>query len=125
MRGGEPYSLALATSLQYGQAHHDAILHTTEGRAMSRSMWATVVAIVVLSGPAAAQYEPPAVKPPDAATLKAIEAKTEKLEKTLAVLRKNNVRDPGLAETEIFHKAAVWIVRHKEWYQPTFAEWTL
>jgi dienelactone hydrolase len=86
---------------------------------------ATVIVGLILVGPLFAQYEPPAVKPPDAATLKAIAAKTDKLEKTLAMLRKNNVRDPRLAETEIFYRAAVWIVRHNEWYQPTFADWTL
>lgn len=91
---------------------------------MRRSLSATVV-VLGLVGPAVGQYEPPPAKPPDPATLKAIAAKTEKLERALATLRKNNVRDPGLAETEIFHKAAVWIVRHNEYYQPAAGEWTL
>ncbi len=71
------------------------------------------------------QFAPPAVKPPDEATLKAIRAKTEKLEHAVLSLRKQGVRDPALPDIEIFHKAAVWIVRHNEFYQPNFADWTL
>ena len=56
------------------------------------------------------QFAPPAAQKPDDATLQTIVAKTDKLGKAIASLRKQNVRDPALAETEIYHKAAVWIV---------------
>lgn len=72
-----------------------------------------------------AQYEPPAAKLLEEAVQKAIAARTEKLATALASLRRQNVRDPGLADAEIYHKAAVWIVAHGEFYQPNFADWTL
>jgi dienelactone hydrolase len=88
--------------------------------------FASIVAVWVLSAAVLpAQYDPPPVKPPDAAVLKAIAAKQEKLENAIAILRKQGVRDPGLADLEIYHKAAAWIVRHNEFYQPNFGEWTL
>jgi hypothetical protein len=71
------------------------------------------------------QFAPPAAKTPDEATLKAIAARTEKLGKAIEALRRQNVRDPVLAEVEIYHKAAVWIVRHQEWYTADAGAWTL
>jgi hypothetical protein len=84
-----------------------------------------IVALTLASSLPAQQFAPPAAKPPDETTLKTIVAKTEKLERAILALRKQGLRDPALADIEIFHKAAVWIVRHGEFYQPTFAEWTL
>jgi len=72
-----------------------------------------------------AQFAPPAAKPPDEATQKSIAARTEKLGKTIASLRAQGVRDPGLAEAEIYHKAAVWIVRHNEFFDDASGAWTL
>jgi len=86
----------------------------------------TLVALVVSAWwLSAQQFAPPAAKPPDPAVLKNIIAKTEKLDKHLSLLRKQGVRDPGLGDVEIHLKAAQWIVRHGEWYQPNFADWTL
>jgi dienelactone hydrolase len=90
-----------------------------------RSLLLTAAVWVSSAGLLPAQYEPPASKPPDAAVLKAIAAKKEKLESTVALLRKQLLRDPGLAEVDIFIKAATWIVRHNEFYQPNYGEWTL
>ncbi|MBY0522034.1 MAG: prolyl oligopeptidase family serine peptidase [Gemmataceae bacterium] len=73
----------------------------------------------------AQQFKPPDAKAPDAETLKAIAAKMEKLDKAGNLLRKQNVPDALLAEIEIYHKAAQWIVRHGEWYTADTAAWTL
>src|SRR5262245_29269391 len=70
-------------------------------------------------------YAPPPVKPPDEATLTAIKAKKDFLAKRLETLRQQGVRDPALAEVEIYKKAADWIVRHNEFYQPQAGQWTL
>jgi predicted esterase len=70
-------------------------------------------------------YAPPAAQKTDEAKLKAIAAKTDRLGKSIASIRKQNVRDPALAEVEVYHKAAVWIVQHNEWYSKDSADWTL
>lgn len=73
----------------------------------------------------AQNFAPPAAKAPDAATLKTIEEKTAKLGHALATLRRQGVRDPLLADVEIYHKAAVWIVRHGEWFTADSGAWTV
>src|SRR6516164_7811211 len=70
-------------------------------------------------------YAPPPAKPPDEATLKAIADKTTKLGALLSSLRRQDVRDPYLSDVEIYHKAALWIARHNEYYQPEASVWTL
>ncbi|MCS6852992.1 MAG: hypothetical protein NZ700_17690 [Gemmataceae bacterium] len=88
-----------------------------------------VVSVILAAVPAAfaqaPDFAPPAAKPPDRATLQAIEAKTAELAKALADLKAQGIPDDIRAEVEIYHKAATWIVRHGEWYQPDFARWTL
>jgi predicted esterase len=82
--------------------------------------------VVLLPGLLAAQsFAPPPSQPPDEATLKAIENKTARLENAVATLRRQGVRDPWLAEIQIYHKAASWIVRHNEFYAPQASQWTL
>ena len=73
----------------------------------------------------AQQFDPSPPNKPDEATLKAIAGKTEKLATALADLRKQGAKDPGLAEVEVYYKAAVWIVRHNEWYAKDSGAWTL
>jgi pimeloyl-ACP methyl ester carboxylesterase len=73
----------------------------------------------------AQNFAPPPSKAPDPATLKAITAKADKLGKVIASLRRQKVRDPWLAELEVYLKAANWVVEHDEFYQPEAAEWTL
>lgn len=66
----------------------------------------------------AQDFTPPPNKVPDAALLKTMKAKTEKLGQAIATLRRQGLRDPLLADVEIYHKAAVWIVRHEEFFTP-------
>jgi hypothetical protein len=73
----------------------------------------------------AQDFAPPPSQAPKEATLAAIRTKTEKLRGAITSLRRQNVRDPWLAELEIYHKAATWIVQHNEFYQPAAADWTL
>jgi len=61
----------------------------------------------------------------DAESLKQIQAKMDKLERNIAALRRQGLRDPFLAEIEIYYKAADWIVRHKQFYQKDSVAWTL
>src|SRR5260370_19088606 len=68
---------------------------------------------------------PPPAQAPDEATLKAIAAKAEKLGDRLQKMRRNGLRDPNLAEVEIYYKAALWITRHNEFYHKDAADWTL
>ena len=61
---------------------------------------------------AAQSYAPPPVQMPDEPTVAAIAARTRQLEETLEALRRQGLRDPYLADAQIYHKAASWISRH-------------
>lgn len=74
-------------------------------------------AVVCTSLLLAQNYAPPQPKPPDAATLKAIAEKTTRLGQAVEALRRQGVPDALLVEVHIYHKAAVWITRHSEYYQ--------
>jgi hypothetical protein len=73
----------------------------------------------------AQDFTPPPAKTPDAGTLKAITDKSIDLYKKIKQLQKQGVSDPWLAEIEIYHKAAAWIVKHNEFFQEDAAKWTL
>jgi pimeloyl-ACP methyl ester carboxylesterase len=73
----------------------------------------------------AQDFRPPPGKAPDEATRKAIAEKTARLGKEIQALRKQGVAEPLLADLEIFHRAAVAIVQHNEFFQPEAAKWTL
>lgn len=73
----------------------------------------------------AQNFAPPPTQAPDAAKLKDIAERAGRLDRRLAGLRRQNVRDPYLADVEIYHKAAVWITRHNEFFQKEAADWTL
>ena len=82
--------------------------------------WFPLLSLLVLGTgrPAPAQdFAPPPSIPPTAEQKKDLSARTEKLGNALGVLSRQGVRDPALADIEIFHKAADWIVRHNEFYQ--------
>src|SRR5262249_54127634 len=74
---------------------------------------------------AAAQYEPPSPSKPSDETLKKIEQLKDKLERALRMFRRNGIHDPMLSDVEVYHKAATWITRHKEFYQKDAGEWTV
>jgi hypothetical protein len=75
--------------------------------------------------PPASSFAPPKAEPPPAAALKLIGERTDQLSAAILALRGRGVRDPGLADVEVYLKAAAWVVRHNEWYQKQAADWTL
>src|SRR5262249_24472063 len=76
--------------------------------------------------PAQAQdYTPPPSQPPDAATLKTIAERSDRLAHVLRSLRDRGVPEALRADIEVYHKAAEWITRHDELYQKEYAAWTL
>ncbi len=84
------------------------------------------VVLFAVAGPLSAQdFKPPAVQPPDEAMGKTIAERTEQLGKLVRELRQQGVGDPVLADVEVYHKAAVWIVRHNEFFQKEAVAWTL
>ena len=70
-------------------------------------------------------FPQPKTFPPDAATLAKIKEKTEELRKAVAELSKTTKTPNTLAEVEVFHKAADWMLRHGEWYTDKTAQQTL
>ncbi len=84
------------------------------------------IVLLAATGLLAAQsFAPPPSKPPHADTLKGIAAKTRELGGLLDALRKQSVGDPRLADVEIYHKAATWIVDHSEFYEDDAGAWTV
>ncbi len=73
----------------------------------------------------AQDFKSPAVKAPATETLKAIAEKSDKLAKMVNVLTNLKVRDPGLADVEVYLEAARKIVEHNEFFQEGAANWTL
>lgn len=90
-----------------------------------RALLSAVVLLLVAGLLLAQNFQPPAVKPLDEALRQAIATRTDQLGKLILELRKQSVGGAVLADVEVYHKAAVWILRHNEFYQPTFGQWTL
>lgn len=65
----------------------------------------------------APSFAPPPLEPPDEKTRDLIEQRTDQLETAVERLGKVAVRDPGLADVEIFLRAAQRIVKHNEFYK--------
>lgn len=57
----------------------------------------------------------PIMQPPDERTAKEIYDRTELLGRAIDELRKQNTPKWKLSDVEVFHKAAVWAVKHQEW----------
>jgi dienelactone hydrolase len=89
---------------------------------------AAVVPVVLLAAAVllpAQEFQPPPTTSPDEATRKAIAEKTAQLGKEIRALRQKGVADFLLADMEIFHRAAVLIVKHNEFFQKDAAKWTV
>jgi hypothetical protein len=93
---------------------------------MYRTFLATLALLPLIAGRTAAQpkFDPPKTFPPDAATLRQIEAKTAELRKAVAALPKDTPEDV-VADVEVYAKAAEWIVRHGEWFTKDSGKQTL
>src|SRR5229473_629529 len=92
----------------------------------TRLFLAVVVLVANVSLAPAQNYAPTPSKPPAEATLKAIAEKTGRLGSLLSALRRRpEIRYPHLSDVEIYHKTALWIARHNEFYQAEAGDWTL
>jgi hypothetical protein len=81
--------------------------------------------LAVLAASAFSHAPAPEAKMPAEDILATIEKRTDDLGKKIAVLRGQRVRAFLLADVEIYHKAAVWTQRHKEYYNKDSAAWVL
>jgi len=91
----------------------------------ARSLLLALVALLGAGLLGAQSFAPPPVHPPDEALLKKIKEKTEELDRAVKECGRSGVEDDYLVDVEVFHKAAVWIVKHNEWYHKDYAQWTL
>ena len=84
--------------------------------------------LVLLALPFAAFAQPtfptPKTFPPDEKVLAEIKAKTTELEAAIAKLPKD-ASELDAASVKVFHKAAVWIVKHGEWFTDKSGQQTL
>ncbi len=88
-------------------------------------LWGFLVLSALAVGQPALTFPPPETFPPDKDTRQTIEARTAKLAAAVRRLRDHQVRDPALADIEVFLEAARWIVKHKEFYGKNAAGWTV
>src|SRR4051794_488682 len=72
----------------------------------------SLASAVVMSAALALAAPPP--RQPEGEARKAIEERLERLRRGLDTLRRQGVRDPSLADIEVYHKAVVWVLRHGE-----------
>jgi hypothetical protein len=75
--------------------------------------------------PPVLKFARPKVTPPDEKTAETIGSRTERLGKSIERLVKLGVRDPALADIEVYLKAAQWIAKHNEFYGERSPAWTL
>jgi hypothetical protein len=90
-----------------------------------RVLAVTICVALPLIG-SAQDFTPSPVQKPDEATLKDIAQRTDKLGSALDSLRRRRaVPDALLVDAEIYHKAAVWLVKQNEYFHKDSAAWTL
>lgn len=92
---------------------------------MNNARIALALTLLALAGLQAQDFAPPPGILPPPETLKEIRAKTDRLGKMIGALRRQGVRDPALADVEIYHQAAVAIVEHQEFFRKDSAAATL
>ena len=85
---------------------------------------ATLSCLFIATLPAQ-NFAPPPTNLPSPEILTEIRVKTDRLGKAIASLRKQGVRDPALADVEIFHQAALAIAEHQEFFLKDSGESTL
>lgn len=69
-------------------------------------------------------FAPSPATTPDDAIIKSIKEKRDELGKAITSLRRQGMPDAVMADVEVFEKAADWIVKHGEWYQKEYGQWT-
>ncbi len=75
-------------------------------------LWATTSGVAQTNAPTPGQ-------------VREITQKAQQLSKAIRSLKRQGVRDPLLADVEVYHKAAEWTVIHREFFQKETASWTI
>ncbi len=75
--------------------------------------------------PSSSQYAPPPAVPVAEDVRKLIQARLDKLSRELGELRRLGVPDPILADIEVYRKAALWTLRHNEFFDKDAGERTV
>jgi dienelactone hydrolase len=70
-------------------------------------------------------YKPPEAIVPDDETRTEIGARSRRLSVAVDTMRRQGLRDPILADVEVYLKAAEWISKHNEYYHKDAGNWTL
>src|SRR5262245_27426106 len=86
---------------------------------VSMSQWLTTVVWLVLGQ----GFAPPPVKMPEDATLKHLQQRTATLGQAAASLRRQGVRDPGLADLEVYLQGVQRLLEHQEFFHADSAKW--
>ena len=73
----------------------------------------------------AAQFPPTEVRDPTEAEGVVIRQKLTELKGQIAALRPGREGQPVLADIELYAKAADWCLRHHEFFEPKYGEWTI
>jgi pimeloyl-ACP methyl ester carboxylesterase len=71
------------------------------------------------------RYAPPVSVPLDEEAKKTMEERGDKLTRELREMRNVGVPDALLVDIEVYRKAALWVLRHKEFYHKDAPAWTL
>ncbi len=79
------------------------------------------VFLVTLVG--SAQFQPPPAAVPTDEERQAIENRVRDLEGKIGVLRRQGIRDPALAELEVYPRAVRMVVRHGEFLNKNYPAW--
>jgi dienelactone hydrolase len=84
-----------------------------------------LVPVVCLAAAFAFAVPPKETAPaPDAAVVKSLSEQTDQLDKKIGILRRLGITDPYLAEVEIYHKAAAWLLDQEKIDQKSVADAT-
>ena len=84
-----------------------------------------VIGLLLTTAISAQDFAPPPANLPAPEVLKEISSKTDRLGKAIESLRQQGLRDPALADLEIYHQAALAIVEHQEFFLKDSATATL
>lgn len=93
---------------------------------VSRIALLMLMVLALACVPALAQdFQPPPAQKVDAKVLDEIQGKIKKLRGVVNSLQKQGLGDPFLSDIEVYHRAAVWIVEHNEFFTAAYADWTV
>ncbi len=93
---------------------------------MRRRFFFTLALLLGSAAAPAQSFAPPEPIKPSDEQLKTIRTRFTKLAEAAGALRRGGaIRDPQMADVEVYGKAAQWIMQHNEWYRKEYPDWTL